>query len=537
MLEKIFLEILNMSFIGSVVIVVVLMVGLFMKKVKIPNRFSYILWALPLIRLIFPFSFESVMSLIPVNPEPIPTDIGYAAIPVIHTGIQFLDTSVNKLLPIAEEISSINPMQNITHYGMLIWAVIMVGFLSYGLYSYFKVKNQLSNSQWESNNIYHSSNITTAFVLGIIHPQIYLPNSILASERDYILLHEQMHIKRGDHIIRCFSFLVLCMHWFNPLVWLAFYISGKDMEMACDESVIAQLGNDVKRDYSQSLLNVTTNTYRLNVSPLAFGEGNTKGRVKNILNYRKPKFYLIILGSAVLLVATIGLLSNPAESSSISDINSNEYEQPLKDISNSKKSEEVIYYGFSEGDGALELNIDKLKDVEYLYSIGLTDNDIHVIKISSTNYYVIRIIDGFSYASLVENSTEIIGLPIVSIPQEHNYETVPNQDITTSNAQYDNYTILQKTFNATEEKISYIDHILVEHSIECVEINISENPIIKGMDTNWIAYDIVTENDGTYILIVRKEDKDFTALIDNNNRQLTGTLDTGILPETYNLIN
>ena len=261
---------------------------------------------------------------------------------------------------------------------------------------------------------------------------------------------------------------------------------------------------------------------------------NSIGSLKNYGKTLGDKFMKQSKNLLTILTLTILLLLSLL---SIYAFNNNEYEQPLKDISNSNKNEEVIYYGFSEGNGPLELNIDKLKDVEYLHSIGLTDDDIHVIKISSTNYYVIRIIDGVPYVNLVENSAEIIGLPIVSIPQEHNYETVPNQDITTSNAQHDHYTILQKALNAPEEKIRYIDHILVEHSIECVEINISENPIIKGMDTNWIAYDIITENNGTYILIVRKEDKDFTALIDYNNRQLTGTLDTGVLPETYNLID
>lgn len=264
---------------------------------------------------------------------------------------------------------------------------------------------------------------------------------------------------------------------------------------------------------------------------------NSIGSLKNYENnlggkfMKQSKSLLTILTLTILL--SLSLLSNYA-------FNSNEYEQQLKDISNSNRSQEVIYYGFSEDDIALELNIDKLKDVEYLYSIGLTDNDIHVIKISSTNYYVIRIIDGFPYVTLVKNSTEIIGLPIVSIPQKHNYDIVPNQDmlnLINSGMQNDNYMVLQQTLDTTEEKIEYIDNILKMFDIQCVELKVSENPIVKGMDTNWIAYDIITEKGNQYVLIVRKHDKDFTALIDNNNRQLTGILDNGILPETYNLIN
>ncbi len=323
MLDSIFIEILNMSYIGSIVIGVVLLLRFLLRKV--PKKFSYILWIVPLIRLMIPFSIESVISLIPVNPEPIPGDIGYADKPEINTGIVNVDYSFNNLLPKPEMVTSINPLQIIISIGAIIWFTIMVGMIIYGLLSYYKLKRQLLASTWIEDNIYCSGIIDTPFVMGIVEPKIYLPNLIQKSEQEYICLHEQTHIKRFDHVFRFIGYLTLCAHWFNPLVWISFYLSGKDMEMSCDESVISKLGVNVKKEYSQSLLNFTTRKTKLSLSPLAFGEGDTKGRVKNILNFRKPKTYFIILIAIVLIIVSVGLLANPHKSLNEATINGHTY--------------------------------------------------------------------------------------------------------------------------------------------------------------------------------------------------------------------
>lgn len=309
MLESIFIEILNMSFIGSFVIFVVIVLRAMMKNM--PKKYSYYLWAVPLIRLIIPFSFDSIVSLIPVNPEPIPQNIGYSQIPVVNTGIHVVDSSINSSLPVADAAASLNPMQILISLGIILWLIGLIAFALYGAYSFTKVKKQLENSKTENGEIYTSGNIYTAFVLGIISPKIYIPEAVAKEELEYILCHEKTHIKRMDHIFRFIAYLVLGIHWFNPLVWIAFYLSGKDMEMACDEAVIEQLGSKVKTDYSQSLLNFTTRDYKLNVSPLAFGEGNTKGRISNVLKYKEPKFYISIIGVILIIVASVMLLSNP----------------------------------------------------------------------------------------------------------------------------------------------------------------------------------------------------------------------------------
>jgi len=307
-MERVFIQILNMSFIGSIVISFILVGRLLLKKA--PKNYSYILWTVPLIRLVIPFSFESMLSLIPVNPTPIPTDILYSPTPQLNMGLSRVDHVISNSIPATEVIASANSMQLGFCIGASIWIIGIAVLFIYGMTSFMKTKRKLEKSSCEKDNIYYSDTVGTPFVLGLIRPKIYLPTSLSESEKEYIVLHEQTHIIRLDHVTRFISYLVLCIHWFNPLVWIAYWLSGKDMEMSCDESVISQLGHDVKKDYSQSLLNLTTGRRQFRISPLAFGEGETKGRIKNILNFKQSKLYIII-GIMILLVAVIGLMTNP----------------------------------------------------------------------------------------------------------------------------------------------------------------------------------------------------------------------------------
>lgn len=308
MLEREFLQVINMSYIASIVIMFILVARLLLTKA--PKKYSYILWAVALVRLIVPVSFESVLSLVPVNPTLISNDILYDISPTINTGMSNIDQSISSSLPTADAVASVNPMQVWIFVGSLIWILGIAILIIYGMVSLIRMKDKLKNANCEKDNIYQSDNVTTPFVLGLIQPKIYLPAFLSESEKEYILLHEQTHIKRFDHIIRFISYLVLCIHWYNPLVWIAFWLSAKDMEMSCDEYVINQLGHSVKKDYSQSLLNLTTGRMKIGLMPLAFGEGDTKERIKNIINFKQPKFYIII-ALAILIFTSIGLLSNP----------------------------------------------------------------------------------------------------------------------------------------------------------------------------------------------------------------------------------
>ncbi|WP_438348401.1 M56 family metallopeptidase [Paenibacillus sp. FA6] len=148
---------------------------------------------------------------------------------------------------------------------------------------------------------------------GLIRPKIYLPVGLHVEEHSYILLHEQTHIKRYDHIIKPVAFLVLSVHWFNPLVWVAFMLMSRDMEFSCDERVLKKMNSDIyiRKSYASSLLTLATDRHILNGSPLAFGEGNVKGRIKNVLNYRKPRFWVLVFSIVIMIAVGIGLIANP----------------------------------------------------------------------------------------------------------------------------------------------------------------------------------------------------------------------------------
>lgn len=313
MLEKIFLQILNMSFTASFAIIFVLFARLVLKR--LPKALSYTLWAVVLFRLICPFSFESVFSLLPAKTNPISKDIIYAPFPAIDTGISAINHAVNSSLPAATPASSINPLQIWVFIGSMVWLLGIAVLLFYSIVSLLKLQNRLKNAIYKRDNIYLTEHLETPFVMGIIRPKIYLPISLKGEEKRYILLHEQMHIKRFDHVVKILSFFVLCLHWFNPLVWLAFFISGRDMEMSCDEAVIKQLGNDVKKDYSTSLLTLATGRHIIGGTPLAFGEGDTKERIKNVLSYKKPTFWLISVAAVAVFLMIVGLISNPKDMS------------------------------------------------------------------------------------------------------------------------------------------------------------------------------------------------------------------------------
>ncbi len=233
--------------------------------------------------------------------------------PKTDTGIGVINDSFNAILPAAAPQTSANPLQILIVIFSHIWLLGIAAMLVYSLIVLFRLKKELKNATLYQDNIFISPRIDTAFVMGIFCPKIYLPSNLNATERSYILLHEQTHIRRFDHIFKLISFLALCLHWFNPFVWAAFFLSGRDMEMSCDEAVIRRLGNDVKKDYSASLLTLAKGRRIVSGTPLAFGEGDTKGRIKNVLNYRKPGFWAVLVSVLAVVFVVIGLTTSPKD--------------------------------------------------------------------------------------------------------------------------------------------------------------------------------------------------------------------------------
>ena len=316
-----------MSLTASYVILFVILVRLLLKKA--PKVISYALWGVVAFRLIIPFSFKSTFSLIPrnMNTAPIPHDIIYQQSPKINSGLDAVDSLVNQSLPAPAIGASANPLQIYTEIGAYIWVLGIIVLLVYSLVSVLLLKRKLKSAELIEQNIFEAKNLKTPFVLGLIRPKIYLPAGLSASEKSYILLHEQTHIHRKDHVVKIFAFFILSIHWFNPLVWVAFMLMSTDMELSCDERVLKEMNDDIKKPYASSLLSLAAGRHILNGSPLAFGEGNVKGRIKNVLNYKKPSFWIIVSALVVVAVVSMGLLINPKKQEpTLNEKNSVSYE-------------------------------------------------------------------------------------------------------------------------------------------------------------------------------------------------------------------
>lgn len=298
-----------MSLTAGIVIILVLLTRLLLKKA--PKIFSYTLWAVVLFRLLCPVSISSELSLLGIFHSPtvtkgsityVPTDIVHIENPQVDLPLPGISQAINESLPQGEV-----PIIVAT----FIWLCGITVMLSYSIASVLILRKRLKSARYTEQNIYEADNLKTPFVLGILSPRIFIPAGLAAAEKGYIIRHEQTHIRRFDHIIKPFGFLVLSIHWFNPLVWIAFIMMGTDMELSCDESVIKEMGSEVKKAYSASLLSLATGKPIVNGSPLAFGEGDVGGRIKNVLNYKKPAFWLSSAAIIIVMAVSISLMTNP----------------------------------------------------------------------------------------------------------------------------------------------------------------------------------------------------------------------------------
>lgn len=318
MLESTFIDILNMSITASVIIAAVCGVRFLFSR--IPKIYIYLLWSVVLFRLLCPFSFESNISVlenfqneasVDGRMEYIPRDIGYQLEPEVRLPIKAVNNYVNEALPKGDVAASVNPLQIWLLIGAFIWLTGMAAMLSYSAFALYRLRKQLKNAVWERDNIYRFPGNHSPFVYGLFGTCIYLPENLEGTELEYVLMHEQIHIKRGDPFYRMLAYVALCIHWFNPLVWLAFSLSGKDMEISCDEAVIKRLGNDVKKDYSASLLNLACGDKIVKGIPVAFGESDTASRIKHILKFKYPAKILIRLAVIYCLLQALNFIANP----------------------------------------------------------------------------------------------------------------------------------------------------------------------------------------------------------------------------------
>lgn len=309
--ERIFLQLVNMSVGGGIVILLVLACRALL--VRAPRRYCYALWALPLLRLLVPFTLESAASPLPLTADPIPLDIGLMETPQVHTGISSFNSAVNGLLPAGTPQASANPLQIFIAVATALYLIGLLAMLLHGLVALVRLRRRLAGAVCLENGVYEAAGIPTPFVLGLLRPRIYLPVGLNGAERAHVLAHERAHIRRLDHVTRLLAHLALCLHWWNPLVWLAFRLSARDMELSCDERVLATSGADIRAGYANTLLHLSATRARLPGTPLAFGESDAKTRITNVLRYRRPALWLSAVASLVCLLAAACALTSRAQ--------------------------------------------------------------------------------------------------------------------------------------------------------------------------------------------------------------------------------
>lgn len=327
-MNELFLKIINMSISASWLVMAVLILRLVLKKA--PKWVNVLLWGIVAVRLICPFAFESTVSLIPdfigsgdfvskwmddyigdvdihhpdsvsydaaigAGREPISDGEGGYYIVTKHDQLGEPDTIENTVMPVLS----------------VVWVAGMLLLAFYTSTSYWRLCRKVDTAVRYKDNLFQSENVSSPFVLGLIKPRIYLPFNMNGQDLEHVVAHEQAHIRRKDHWWKPLGFLLLTVHWFNPFMWLSYVLLCRDIELACDEKVIRELGNEQRADYTQALVACSVNRRRIAACPLAFGEVGVKERVKSVMNYKKPAFGIVILAVIACVGVAVCFLTNP----------------------------------------------------------------------------------------------------------------------------------------------------------------------------------------------------------------------------------
>lgn len=392
-MTTVFLKLLNMSITAGWITLAVILLRLLLRRA--PKALFTTLWALVGIRLILPFSIESALSLIPSS-ETIPVNMGKAILPLnpsglvgLQSGISPLDQAVNPFIYSSDILNPsydgstlytlnpalpANPVHTIILVLSVVWLIGAAVMLTYTAVSYLSLRRKVREAIALRDNIMLCDRISSPFILGVIHPKIYLPSTITEEDAEYVIAHETAHLKRRDHLWKPLGFLLLSVYWFNPLLWIAYILLCRDIEMACDERVIRSMGAEYKKPYLNTLVNLSSPRKTITACPLAFGEVGVKARIKKVLNYKKPALWVIVVSVVLCIAASVCLLTNPIKE---------------------KEKEKEITAHFDDENGIYELNIDGERvdlsemNIEELYNYldSFNDRDVANICIAALNEF------------------------------------------------------------------------------------------------------------------------------------------------------
>lgn len=365
LVDTIFIQLFNMSVSAGWLILAVIVLRLFMRKA--PRWICCVLWAMVAVRLVCPVSLESVFSLVP-SAETISFEGDM--MPEITSGVPFVDNTLNPMIgstiigvmdrPIRDAATPpASPLINWIHLAGIVWAAGCAALLAAAILGYLRVCRTLREAVLWQDNIWFCDHVKSPFILGIFKPGIYLPSDMVQEQMDYVLAHEQAHLKRKDHLWKVLGYLLLAVYWFQPLVWVAFILLCRDIEVSCDEKVIRNLDMGERKAYSRALLSCSRQRRMVIAYPLAFGEVGVKERVRSVLRYKKPAFWAAGAAIVVCAVVAVCFLTNPeqqAEAASLPPIDqdgseTDSYVLSEKEITGLPGTEAANKPGTDTGDG------------------------------------------------------------------------------------------------------------------------------------------------------------------------------------------
>ncbi|MBQ9083949.1 MAG: M56 family metallopeptidase, partial [Clostridia bacterium] len=317
-MADVFLKLCNVSIGASWMVLVILLLRILLKKA--PRWTHCLMWGLVGLRLLMPAPLTSLFSLVPA--DPLPDNFLMTPSPTIDSSVPLINQWINPIL--SEHFApnpgdSVNPMQVIFAVAGQVWLLGMVVMLGCCLWSYLRLHRQVAPSLQLHGRVYACDAIASPFILGMLRPRIYVPSALPDDAMTHVLRHEEAHLKRRDHWWKPLGYLLLAVHWFNPVLWAAYVLLCRDIEQACDEKVMAQMNDADKKGYAEALLLCSVRSARIAGCPLAFGETSVKERICSVLSYRKPTVWILILALIVCIAAAVLLLPSAALHSSIAD--------------------------------------------------------------------------------------------------------------------------------------------------------------------------------------------------------------------------
>ena len=438
-MSEIFLNVVNMSISAGYIVLAVLLLRWILKKT--PKWISVVLWGIVGVRLICPISIESIFSLIP-RAEVVSPEIMLDRHPQINTGIPVVNQVINPVISQAftpDPATSANPLQLWIPTFAVFWVMGIAAMVVYAIVSYARVKHKIGTAVRLRDNLYQSENVDCPFVLGIIKPKIYLPFYMQEKDMAHIVAHETAHIRRKDYLWKPLGFLLLTIHWFNPLMWLGYILLCRDIELACDEKVIKELDRDARADYSQTILTCGANRRIVAACPLAFGEVGVKDRVKSVLCYKKPAFWLVATAMVACVAVAICFLTNPK----------NTKQKPLNAYQMSLKVRYPQYFGLDASRG-LDIYVWQMAKDNYSFGL-LPHSEIPRNAVGEELTNLVGVRAGEMYAILASYSTDRDDMYI--IPFHHIFSSyVADWQIVTDG---ENAEAKRKAFAESVEKMLF----------------------------------------------------------------------------------